>query len=785
MSEHFEVAIIGAGPGGIGAATNAAHHKLSHILFEKSEIGNTIFNYQLRKHVMAEPNKLPLRCLAKFTAGTRENVLEDWNRAITEHRVNLRKAEVTSISKQGDKFEIKFGGGEVTATNVVLAIGCQGTPRKLGVPGEDLPSVAYTLSDPDAFQNKDIVVVGAGDAAIENALALVEQNRVSILNRGADFPLAKDANARAILKAVENGKLRCFFNSSMARVEQGKAVINSADGEVSISCDHLIARIGAIMPRKFLEACGIKFPNADMTAVPVVNHRYESNVPGLFIVGALIGYPLIKQAMNQGFEVIEHLKGNAVEPADQILIEERLKVLSGSVSDNYKMIREKLSLFAALSDPQYRELLIDSTIHQLQGGETLFKLNDYTDSCFSVIKGQCIIELPNGAKVKLSAGSYVGEMSLLSGRRRSATVKTSEDSLLLETPRRMMLKLVSAVEDVRNAINRKFVLNALQTAIFPEVEQSLLEKIVERSTLKRLKKGEALFNEGDAGDQLFVIRKGSVKVSRKNASGENVAQAYLAAGNYVGEMALLAESPEPRSATVTAAVPCEIVAISKEDFQSILGANARVKARISELAEARRLENITTDWNKASGDLLDFMLSQGVSDAENVLLIDTDKCVGCDNCEAACAATHGGDSRLDRKGGKSFASIQVPISCRHCENPLCMVDCPPDALVRRPNGEVIIQDSCIGCGNCVRNCPYGVIQLVYDKPARSFSLLNLFKLGKSGDSKESKSGAAKAGKCDMCSSLPGGPACVRSCPTGAAMRVNPRVLVQLAGRQGS
>jgi len=101
----------------------------------------------------------------------------------------------------------------------------------------------------------------------------------------------------------------------------------------------------------------------------------------------------------------------------------------------------------------------------------------------------------------------------------------------------------------------------------------------------------------------------------------------------------------------------------------------------------------------------------------------------------------------------------------------------------RPDGEVIIQDSCIGCGNCVSNCPYGVIQMVYSKPAEPFSLLSLLGLGKK-DAAKSK-GPAKAGKCDMCSTLPGGPACVRSCPTGAAMRVNPRKMLEIiSAKQG-
>ncbi|MCB0331139.1 MAG: NAD(P)-binding domain-containing protein, partial [Bdellovibrionales bacterium] len=208
MSEHFQVAVIGSGPGGLGAATNAAKHGLSHILFEKKEIANTIFDYQLRKHVMAEPGKLPLRACVEFEPGTREAILGSWNKSLEDLKVNVRKGEVSAIKKEGDVFTITSSVGNVTADNVVLAIGCQGTPRKPGVPGEDLPHVAYTLADPDAFEDEDILVVGVGDAAIENALALVNKNRVSILNREDCFPRAKEANAAALNRAIQDEKIQ-------------------------------------------------------------------------------------------------------------------------------------------------------------------------------------------------------------------------------------------------------------------------------------------------------------------------------------------------------------------------------------------------------------------------------------------------------------------------------------------------------------------------------------------------------------------------------------------------
>ena len=781
MSDHFEIAIIGAGPAGITAARSAAENNVSHVLIERREIGNTIYDYQLGKYVMAEPTKLPLRGKVEFEAGSRESILEKWNQAITDGKVNVRKADVTAIKKTEGGFQIEAGAGSCTAKHVILAIGVQGSPRKLGVPGEDLPHVYYTLADPGAHVGKDVLVVGAGDAAIENALALCEKNTVSILNRSGEFPRAKEANIAKILDAIKNSKIRCFYNASVSKVEDQKIFINTPDGEVELKCNHIIARLGCILPRKFLEDTGIQLPSADPNAVPVVNSRYECNVPGLYILGALIGYPLIKQAMNQGFEVIEHILGREVEPADQVLVKEKLQVLPGDVNENLKMIRSKLPFFKDLSDPQFRELIIDSTVHRKKPGEVVFERNDYTDTFYSVVSGAVGVQISDTKSISFKEGSFFGEMGLLSGRRRTATVKATEDTILLESPRKQILKLNNSVASVKQSLDEVFMIRALQTSVFPDADPQFLVELASRAKMKKFKKNDVLFKEGDLGDVVYVIRKGSVKISRRNSSGMDVAQTYIPAGNLVGEMALLSATPVARSATVTAVVPCETILIEKQDFQELLERNPETKKRIGQLVAQRKIENITEEQSEYRGRMLDFMMSEGVTDADNFLLIDSDLCVGCDNCEKACAATHEGCSRLDRKGGKNFASIQIPVSCRHCENPLCMLDCPPDALTRMPNGEVIIRDSCIGCGNCTRNCPYGVIQLIHEHEHHGFSLLSLIGLGK----KPVDTGAAKAAKCDMCSHLNSGPACVRACPTGAAMRVNPsKMLSIIADKQG-
>ena len=128
--------------------------------------------------------------------------------------------------------------------------------------------------------------------------------------------------------------------------------------------------------------------------------------------------------------------------------------------------------------------------------------------------------------------------------------------------------------------------------------------------------------------------------------------------------------------------------------------------------------NARMEGESQSGDLISFLMRQGLGEATDVLLIDETLCVGCDNCEKACAETHGGTSRLDRAAGPTFAHVHVPTSCRHCEDPHCMKDCPPDAIRRAQNGEVYIRDNCIGCGNCERNCPYGVIHMAAKPPEK-------------------------------------------------------------------
>ncbi len=782
----LDLVIVGGGPAGLSAAARAAELGQSHLLLESGKAhANTIQHYQKGKHVMAEPLLVPLRSDLGFVAGTREAVLDSWQQGINKLGVNIRfGSEVTSLTGAKPKFRLMLANGEtIEAGAVVLAIGLQGNPRKLDVTGEDEHFVQYTLDDPEEYNDETIVIVGAGDAAIENAVALARNNTVIIVNRRDEFARAKEGNLRLITRAIDDSAIKCFYKTSVASVEPGSAIVLQTEtGESRVECDRVIARLGAIPPRGFVESCGIEFPGSDETTLPELTGKYESNVPGLYVIGALGGYPLIKQAMNQGYEVVEFIAGNDIQPADHGVLEQKFSFLPFGldVDDTLALIRERVSLFAEVNGLVLRELVLASELLTPKAGEVIFQKNDYTNSFITVVEGEVDVETDSGKTIRLGQGQFFGEMSLLSGRRRAATVRASGSCVLLESPRREILRLMNTYEQVQRVIDQFYIIRTLRSGLTPDAPFAELDAVSKTAELKSYKAGEVLFNEGEAADGLHLIRSGSVSVSRR-IGGRDIVTSYVAAGNYVGEMGLLGQSS--RSATVKATVATDSIFLRAEVFLEMLERNDGLRERVQVTVRDRLSQNSRMEAQPEAGDLISFLMQQGLGEATDVLLIDESLCIGCDNCEKACAETHGGTSRLDRAAGPSYAQVHVPTSCRHCEDPHCMKDCPPDAIRRAPNGEVYVQDSCIGCGNCEENCPYGVIQMASAKEDAP-GLLSWILTGKGAapgarGPVDDSSAQKQAVKCDMCKDLSGGPACVRACPTGAALRISPAEFVNL------
>jgi thioredoxin reductase/CRP-like cAMP-binding protein/Fe-S-cluster-containing dehydrogenase component len=800
VSDRFDVVIIGSGPAGLAAGAQAAARKISHVVLERGELANTIYRYQKGKHVMDEPPRLQLHgeLPLRFEAGSREEVLEAWKQGAEAAGVNLRRGpgyEVRSVTGGLDAFALTLANGEsLSCKRIVLAIGLQGNLRRFQVPGAELPHVTYQLDDPGEHTGKRIVVIGVGDAGLENALALVEtENEVALVNRQGEIDRAKARNRALTEAAIKAGKITYHTFAEVERFEPGVVVLQTQGGSVSLGADLVIGRLGADPPRRFLESLGVTFPSKDPAAVPKVSERYETNVPGLHVIGALAGYPLIKNCMNQGFEVIEQILGRKVVPADEPILREKFAGLPGSVSEIIERIRSTIPIFNPLTPVQLREFLVDSSVHSVKRGATIFERNDFTDSFYTILDGEVEIALPARdadadsdlrrtekralRHFRLARGDFFGEGSLISGRRRTGTVKAASDSIVIETPRLSMNKLIRSVADVKRVIDTTFLLRRLEKE-FSGVPVEALRALAQQATVQTFKRGETLFSEGDAPDGLHFLRLGSATISKRRAGRDQVI-AYVQAANYVGEAALL--SPDGRrNATVRAAVQTETVRLPTEAVRPFLVAHPEIVARFEREQLKDLAEQIGALADTRATDLVSFLERAGVGEATDLLLIDEALCVRCNNSETACAETHNGVSRLDREAGPTFGTIHVPTSCRHCENPKCMTDCPPDALRRKPSGEVYILDNCIGCGNCAANCPYEVIQMAAVDKERRPGVLSRLLFGPKPKLKHDPHAAKKAVKCDLCTNLParsgGGTkaACVSSCPTGAIVRVNPR-----------
>jgi cGMP-dependent protein kinase 2 len=809
VADRVKIAIVGSGPAGLSAAARAAQLGLSHLLLEKTDhLSDTIYKYQKGKHVMATPSALVLRSDMDFGAGKRELVLGTWDKQAAERKVNVRhRSDVKAISGEAGDFAITLTDGAVIhAETVVLAIGTQGNPNLVRCAGASLPHVQYQLDDPGEYVDEHITVIGSGDAGIENALGLAadsaQGNIVTILNRSADFARAKGANVKLLNEAAEAGRVTIRLETTPAEIRPGELVLETRDGQKTIRCDRVIARMGSAAPRAFVESCGIEFSSADREAFPKLSPTFESTKPGIFVIGALAGYPLIKHCMNQGYDVIEFINGNrGLKPADEPLLEAKFARFKArrSVDDWLELLRSNVGILNELSPLQMREFMLDSEVRPYKPGEMIFERNDPGSSLFAIAQGSVRVEVDKDdprVTVEVPQGSVFGEVGLISGRRRGATVRAGENAVIVEVSRTAALKLMASVPAAKRALTRISVERQLLQLFGSGLTAADVADVIDASEIVTIPAGKHIITEGDEGQDIFVIRVGSMIVE-KTIAGKPVFLNYLPAGSYVGEIALVTGGK--RTATVKAAIKSEVIQLPGEAFRKLLAARPRLLDKLRHDMADRQNINAFIESRKDSfsgvvdmySETASFLIENGIGEATDVLLIDENLCVGCDNCEKACADSHDGLSRLDREAGRTYAHLHVPTSCRHCEHPHCMIDCPPNAIHRGPDGEVFIDEKCIGCGNCQRNCPYGVIRMDSVPPKKppifAWLLLGLGPGPGEPDKKWKYKAKAdgvekpkKAIKCDMCAGIKGGPACVRACPTGAAIRVAPEKFLGVA-----
>ena len=378
-----------------------------------------------------------------------------------------------------------------------------------------------------------------------------------------------------------------------------------------------------------------------------------------------------------------------------------------------------IPIFAGEDREALKFALADCAIASYRDGQAICRHGEYDENCHVVLSGRVVVALPEkGAgrekRFTLEAGEVFGEIAAMSGAPRTADISAVYSAVILSISRTTMFKLLDGFPGIKarmDALYRERALKShlLTIPMFAGIPGDFLDGLAERVGLRSYRKGDVIFRQGDEADAFYLIRYGFVKVSAVNGGKEKVL-AYLKEGHAFGEMALL-RTGERRMATVTALNRVVALRVPAEDFGKLILGYPQVRRSLELAAEKRVERNVQIDKDVNLANAIKASIETGMIQSKALLIMDTTKCVQCDTCVEACAVLHGGKSRLVRNGVRVNNFIFIPTSCRSCEDPTCMANCPTGAITRDSGGEIYHKDFCIGCGNCAANCPYGNITI--------------------------------------------------------------------------
>ncbi|HEY1353583.1 MAG TPA: FAD-dependent oxidoreductase [Ktedonobacteraceae bacterium] len=494
----------------------------------------------------------------------------------------------------------------------------------------------------------------------------------------------------------------------------------------------------------------------------------------------------------------------------------------------------------AIPETYLLHIIAASTRKILGPGEELVREGEYGRDLFVILEGKLELTTTDRERTELvlailQRGEYIGEDGLLTGQPYKATVRAQTPTLLLQIPEQVAQSLMELVPQVRQHFEGFTRARSLYTLLthmdlFEGVTPADLQELARAAQIRPYDRGERLFAEDSKGrpprETVHILLEGFVKVARRlpargESGGERII-AYRQGGDYfAGGLDLLGDG---QAVTVTTINRCRVARLPRQAvlalFQRYPALEQRFALRLREYLEAatatrddmqaRRalsgraaqasLPEIAPADPRVQTGLHD-LVSHGVVEGTEVLIIDLDKCIHCNECEYACERRHG-HSRMNRKG-QVIGNISITTTCRQCQDPVCML-CSRAGIARHPNGEVYITESCIGCGICAERCPYGAISIVSTDqeavgstpwqrlsewfvrgsgqgPAAKLLPMN----GQSttaGNHSASEHHTVRGGydelrkkiaiKCDLCAGYRD-QACVQACPAGAAMRIRP------------
>ncbi|MBA2677019.1 MAG: cyclic nucleotide-binding domain-containing protein, partial [Ktedonobacteraceae bacterium] len=491
-----------------------------------------------------------------------------------------------------------------------------------------------------------------------------------------------------------------------------------------------------------------------------------------------------------------------------------------------------------------------STFQIIEAGKAVLREGEYGRNLFMILDGQLAVSAIDSREQEfpiaiLGPGELAGEYGMLTGQPYATTVRAKTTALLMQVPEQVMQRLMELAPGIRNFFEQSNVDHALTSilkrmSLFQGISDEALRYLIGQTQVKSHERNTQLFTEEGEGrparESLHILLEGFVKVARHKSERGRESQerivAYRQGGDYfAGGLDLLGDSQAVSATTINRTRVAEVPDYALQAlFQHYPEVKQRFKLRLREYIESHnsartgplpvvstKKANMLRQANGSRRDELHALVDNGIVEGTEVLVIDLDACIHCNECEYACERRHG-HSRLNRKG-IVVDNINIVTTCRQCQDPVCML-CSRAGIARLPDGEVYITESCIGCGICAERCPYHAISIVDAEDEREAQeaqeaqeasswqrFNNLFQHGIVKERKRaplpmlntSKAQTAEKGrvapgpldmaqpysgydeirkklaiKCDLCAGY-NDQACVQACPTGAAFRVRPTV----------
>ncbi|ABC82437.1 NAD(P)-binding domain-containing protein [Anaeromyxobacter dehalogenans] len=270
-SRQAPVAVVGAGPAGIATALGLKARGVPFRLLEQGTMGGSIAHYPRKKVAMTEPVDLPLVGRFGKRLISKEELLASWQRVLAKAGIAVEEGvKVTGLDGEDGRFELRTDRGTVQASKVVLAVGRRGTPRKLGVPGEEQEKVLYGLRDPEAFDGNRVLVVGGGDAALEAAIQLATESsaEVTLSYRGAELARCREANRARLQELAGARRVRLLLGSQVTAIRPRQVVLEVGGRAATLENDFVVVNVGGELPLELLSKAGVAL------------RRYHGEAPG-------------------------------------------------------------------------------------------------------------------------------------------------------------------------------------------------------------------------------------------------------------------------------------------------------------------------------------------------------------------------------------------------------------------------------------------------------------------------------------------------------------------------